>query len=376
MKKISQYKVDNGILFSLIILSIISITTIYSTQNLLPNHLDNLYIKQIVWFIIGFGIAYGLMAIGNEYIYRNIWFLYIVGVISLIAILLFAPTINGAQCWFIIPGIGTIQPSEFMKVFLIITLAKVIDEFNEDYSDPTIKDELKFLTKVLVIVGIPIILTFLQPDTGIVIIYLVIAVAMLFVSGIRYGWFLAFLSFAIIFCLIIFGIYSINQELFVDIFGTNLFYRLDRIFAWSSGAGMQLENAITAIGSAGITGHGFNNTPVYFPEPQTDFVFAVFASNYGLVGSIALIGLLIFFNTRIININNKNISNMNKYVIAGIAGMLIYQQIQNIGMTIGLLPITGITLPFISYGGSSTLSYMIMIGIIFNISNQSLRYTN
>ncbi len=89
-----------------------------------------------------------------------------------------------------------------------------------------------------------------------------------------------------------------------------------------------------------------------------------------------LILLLLFFDIRLIQIALKSRSNKNKYVIAGIVGMLIYQQIQNIGMTIGLMPITGITLPFISYGGSSLLSYMIMAGIIFNISNETLRYTN
>jgi len=376
MKNISRYRVDNSILITLIILSIVSITTIYSAQRLLPSYMDNLYIKQIIWFVIGFGIAYGLMTIGNEFIYRNIWIGYIIGILSLIAVLIFAPTINGAKCWFVVPGLGNFQPSEFIKIILIITLAKVIDEFNEENIEPTIKEELNFLIKILFIVGIPIILTFLQPDTGIVIIYLIITIAMLFISGIRYGWFILLFGIIITLCAIVFGTYYINQDLFVNIFGTNLFYRLDRILDWSSGTGMQLKNAVTAIGSAGFTGHGFNKTPIYFPEPQTDFIFAIFASNYGLFGSIMLIGLLMFFNFRLININNKNIANINRYIIAGIVSMLVYQQVQNIGMTIGLLPITGITLPFISYGGSSILSNMIMIGIIFNISNQSLRFTN
>ena len=127
---------------------------------------------------------------------------------------------------------------------------------------------------------------------------------------------------------------------------------------------------MTAIGSAGLFGFGRNNTPIYFPEPQTDFIFAVYSSNFGFVGSIILILLLLGLDLRLIVIAHKTNTNINKYIISGCIAMLIYQQIQNIGMTFGLLPITGITLPFISYGGSSLISYLIMIGIILNISKE------
>ena len=168
----------------------------------------------------------------------------------------------------------------------------------------------------------------------------------------------------------------LNQDLFIKIFGTSFFLRVDRLLDWSSGSGYQLQNGMTAIGSGGLFGNGFKNIPIYFPEPQTDFIFAVIASNFGLIGSLGLISLIIYFDVKLVQTAINSQKNLNKYIIAGIIGMLIYQQFQNIGMTIGIMPITGITLPFISYGGSSLLSYMIMVGIIFNISNDSLRYTN
>jgi len=376
MKHVSKYKVEKGILIPLIILAIISITTIYSAQGLLNSDYSSLYLKQALWFVVGFGFAYLIMYIGNDFLYRNAYILYIIGVISLIALLLFAPTINNARAWFSIPGVGTIQPSEFMKIILIITLARVIDDFNESHSSPSITDEFKFLFKVGMIVLIPSVLTFLQPDTGVVLIYLLITICMLFVSGIRYRWFLfafGLLGLAIGSVLIV---YFLNQELFINVFGIDFFYRIDRLLDWQQGSGLQLENALMAIGSGGLFGKGFMNTPIYFPEPQTDFIFAVFASNYGLMGSLLLITLLVFFDVKVINLGTKSANNINKYVIAGIVGMLIYQQIQNIGMTIGLMPITGITLPFISYGGSSLLSYMLMAGILFSISNENLRFTN
>ena len=109
---------------------------------------------------------------------------------------------------------------------------------------------------------------------------------------------------------------------------------------------------------------------------QTDFIFAVFASNTGFIGAISLIIIMLIFDLTLIGYVNKTSNDMDKYAIGGIIGVLLFQQIYNISMTIGLLPIMGITLPFISYGGSSLLSYMLLLGIVFNVSNESLRYTN
>lgn len=376
MKNISKYKVDRWILIPMILFAMISILTIYSAQSMLPSYMHDLAFRQLVWYIIGFGLAYFIMFIGNDFIYRNIWILYGIGIVMLILLLIFGTPINDAKCWFTIPGIGTIQPSEFMKIILIIAIGTLIHDFNENFNNPTLMEEFKFLIKVGIVVLIPSILTFLQPDTGVVLIYLLITTVMLFVAGIRYRWFLIGFGIIAFVIAVVLVIYFISTDLFVDIFGTSFFLRVDRLLDWSNKSGFQLQNGISAIGSGGLFGNGFNHTPVYFPEPQTDFIFAVFGSNFGFIGTLALLSLIVFFDIKLITIAIKNTSNLNKYVISGIVGMLIYQQLQNIGMTFGLMPITGITLPFISYGGSSLLSYMIMAGIFFNISNESLRYTN
>ena len=376
MKIISKYKVDKFIIIPLIIFAFISIITINSAQELLPSYMNTLALKQGLWYIAGFLLAYFIMFISNDFIYDNIWIFYGIGILLLILLLIFGTPINNAKCWFSIPGLGTFQPSEFMKIILIVTNAVLIDKFNRDFSNPTIMEEFKFLIKIGIVVLIPSFLTFLQPDTGVVLIYLLITITMLFVSGIRYRWFALLIGIIALLVATVLLVYFINTDTFIKIFGTDFFLRIDRLLDWSSKSGYQLENGISAIGSGGLFGHGFKNTPIYFPEPQTDFIFAVFASNFGFLGTIFLLGLIIFFDIKLINVAIKNNNNINKYVIAGIVGMLIYQQLQNIGMTFGLMPITGITLPFISYGGSSLLSYMIMAGIIFNISNQNLRYKN
>lgn len=376
MNKISKYKVEYGILIPLIIFAIISILTIFSATKVLPTSYNSLPIKQLIWYILGFILAYSIMFIGNESLTKNAKILYIIGIISLIGLFFFGKSINNAKCWYEIKGIGTIQPSEFMKIILIIVLGNMIDNFHNNYNDPTVMEEFKFLFKVFIVVLIPSILTFLQPDTGVVLIYLIITIIMLFVSGIRYRWFVIAFSLLAIIVGIVLAIYFLNSNLFVNIFGTSFFLRVDRLLDWSNGSGYQLEKGLSAIGSANLFGYGFLNTPLYFPEAETDFIFAVYSSNFGFLGSLFLISLITFFDIKLILSASKCDKPIYKYIMAGIIGMLIYQQVQNIGMTFGLLPITGITLPFISYGGSSLLSYMIMMGIVFNISNDSLRYRN
>ena len=165
--------------------------------------------------------------------------------------------------------------------------------------------------------------------------------------------------------------YKCNLDLFIDIFGSGLLLRMDRLFEWLIKDGYQLSHSLSAIGSAGLFGFGFNHTPIYFPEADTDFIFAVFSSNKGIVGSLVLIVIITIFDITLIKKGLCVKDAISKYIISGTVGMLLYCQVQNIGMTYGVLPITGITLPFISYGGSSLLSYLILIGIIINMKEKN-----
>lgn len=366
-------RLNKKILIPICMMAIISIITIYSALTYTSSELGNLALRQALWYFIGAILVAFLIHMKNEYLYRHTVFLYIFGNILLLGLLLFAEPVNNSRCWFTIPGIGSIQPSEFMKIFLMLMLTTMIHNFRSDYKNPSVKQEFIFILKTLVIVLIPSVLTFLQPDTGAVIIYFIIYFCMMFISGIRIRWFLIAGGLIILLLAIIFGIFFLQQDLFIDLFGTDLFYRFERIFNWQSGTGLQLENALAAIGSAGLFGHGFNQTPIYFPESSTDFIFAVYASNFGLIGVFVLLGIIIYFDVQIILLAKRKLVDTDKYILAGILGMLLFQQIQNIGMTVGLLPITGITLPFISYGGSSLLSYMILVGIILNISMEKSR---
>lgn len=377
MLKLKKFRFHSSLIFCVFLFMIISCFTIYSAMIYLPNYLGNLAWKQFIWYIIGWIMIGMILRINKQRIYQYVWYIYITNVFFLFLLLVIGEPINGSKCWFMIPGIGSIQPSEFMKIVLILLSSIITSNWLEKIKKvPTLTLELIFLGKILIIWMIPSILTFLEPDTGAVLIYSIIILSILLVSPLRKRWFIVGITLLIILLSTFLGIYFWKQELFVDLFGTDLFYRVDRLLDWKTGTGMQLENSLTAIGSSGILGHGYRNTPIYFPESGTDFIFAVYASNFGLIGCIFLLMFICYFDYALIQVAKSANNSTDKFVIAGILGMLIYQQFQNIGMTLGILPITGITLPFISYGGSSLLSYMIMIGIVFNIYHHNKRTIN
>lgn len=372
MWKIKDYKVDTFLLSLILILGFISIITINSTSSIISNA-SSLAFKQGLWYLVGFIIILVVLKIKNEYFFRITNFLYILFNILLFLLLIFGTPINNAKCWFTIPGIGAFQPSEFMKIILILKLSIYINNYKLKYSD-SIKNEFKLIFNTFLIVLIPSILTFLEPDTGNVLIYFIIYITILFMSGIRYRWFFIGIFSVLLLVGSILFIYFFNQDMFISLFGTSFFLRIDRLLDWKNGSGYQLLNGLVSIGSGGMFGYG--NIPLYFPEAETDFIFASYASIWGFLGTLFILLIILLLDYKIIKIGFTSKQNINKYLIAGIVGMLFYQQVQNISMTFGLLPITGITLPFISYGGSSLICYMFLVGIVLNISRENKKMLN
>ncbi len=372
-----KIKIHLPLVVCLFLFMIISIITISSAMTYLSDSLGNLVIKQLIWYLIGIFVSLFILKLSNQALYQSAWYIYMLNILLLFLLLMIGKPINGSKCWFIFPGIGSIQPSEFMKISLILILSVTVSQWIQKLKkEPTLKQEIILLGKASVLFGIPAILTFLEPDTGAVFIYFIIFISILWTSPLRKRWFFIGIMIMSIVLGIFLGIYFFKQQLFVDLFGTDLFYRIDRILDWKNGTGMQLENSLTAIGSSGMFGHGYNRTPIYFPESGTDFIFAVYASNFGFLGSIFLLGMIFIFDKMLIHFAKDTENITNKLIISGISGMLLYQQFQNIGMTLGIVPITGITLPFISYGGSSLLSYLILVGLLLNIYHYQKKTIN
>ncbi len=363
-----------NIIFSLILFSIISILSIYTTRDFLNASLSNLYLKQLFFYLIGMFITIFITYKGFNLLKRYHYLIYIGINILLLFLLIFGVSVNGSKCWFYIGPIS-FQPSELMKISLIITLASIISKYKLSH-DKNMKKEFFLIVKLFILTLIPSILTFLEPDTGVVIIYFMILFTFLIFAGLNKKWYIIGSLFFVFVVGTFFFLYFFERDLFLNIVGENIFYRLDRIFNWASNSGYQLENGLIAIGSSHLLGFGFNNNPLYFPEPETDFIFPTFVSNFGFLGAIFLLFIILVFDTSILRLATKKIKLVDKYIIIGIFIMLFYGQVQNIAMTLGLLPITGIPLPFISYGGSSLISYMFIIGVILNINKIRLKYRN
>ena len=362
---------NNKIILSLISFFVISLISVFTSLKITNTSLGNIFIKQIIFYVIGIIILLISYYKKKEIIKYSFW-LYLFFNILLLLLLIIGVSINGSKCWLIIGPIS-FQPSEFVKIFIIILIAKTLNTYR---SKKNIKKEFKMLLLTFIIVLIPSILTFLEPDTGVVLIYFIIMIGMILYRGINKKWYFIFLIILGIILSIILFFLLFNKDLLINLLDKSIFYRLERIFNWQKQSGYQLENSIITIGSAGLFGFGINNVPLYFPEASTDFIFTTFSSVFGFIGNIILFIVMIIFDINILKLCRKKIKKTDEYIIIGIFSMLLYQQIQNISMTIGLLPITGITLPFISYGGSSLLSYMFIAGIILRIYHDNYKYIN
>lgn len=336
--------------------------------------------RQLLFISLGAIVALFVVIIGSDRIRALRWWIYGFWMIPLIGLFAykhlhipipFVKELNGAVSWFELPGIGTIQPSEFMKIGLVLVVADIIQSHNEHYPhlSRNFKTDFRLLCKIMLAVLPPAILIFIQPDSGVTMIVLFFIALMIFASGIQWRYILTVGGLAIALITLFIVLVGIFPDFLTDTLGVAP-YKLNRFFGWfdpfgtMGSEGMQLAKGLLAIGSGNLVGNGFQSSTVYFPEAHTDFIFAVIGMDFGLIGTLITVILCGLFDYEILNTATLNRGHYNSYVCIGIFGMLFFQQIQNIGMTIGLLPITGVTLPFISSGGSSSISYMILFGLV------------
>lgn len=329
------------------IITIILIFMIFSFNNLIK-YTDDVT-KQLIFFIVGLSIVSIISHMSLKHLYKFIIPIYIILNILLLYLLIFGNRYNGSRAWIDLKYF-TIQPSEFMKITLIILLS-IIASSNQNYP------KVGFILTL-----IPSVLTFLEPDTGNVIFYIVIYLSILFYRLKNIKLLLKVTGVIVVFGSLFLLLYFFNKGLFIDIFGSSFFYRMDRITGLFTSS-YQLDMALINMGSGGLLGL---NDIYSIPEATTDFAFSLMVSLTGFIGSLIYIVVnIIFMNILVEKIkNNDNI--VIEYITFSFLMMYLVQSSIHIAMNIGLFPITGITLPFISYGGSSLIAYFIMIGIISN----------
>ncbi len=362
---------------------ILSISSIYLATPIVTG-VKGLVNKQLVWYLSGFVLLGFIIYLGVDIVYQGLNYAYIFLMIALSLLVLdkyisvpFVSIINGSRAWFIFPGIGSFQPSEFMKIVLILMCARIISEHNAEKKESTFAYDLELFKKILIVAIPPLYLMVRQPDTGIPLIIIISIIAMLSVSGIKRIW--IYVGATVVFTLF-FGfifIFFTQEQILLDLFGGS--YRLTRFYGWLQtekyirSFGNQLYEGLLAIGSAGLFGHPLKEVIVWFAEPQNDFIFAVIGQNFGFIGTSFVVILNVILDIKLLSIAYSHDNQRDKLMIVGLLGMLLFQQVENMGMITGLLPITGITLPFISYGGSSLWSYMIPLAIVFKMSSDNIQ---
>lgn len=369
-------RVDWTLVGFLVLLAIISVTIINSAMGG-GQYSANFGIRQVLYYVLGGFIAFLIMLVSPKKLMKYTYLLYFLFCAALFILIIipetpFTPVINGAKSWYKLGPIS-IQPSEFMKIVLILALAKLISKHNQFTFNKSLETDFKLLLKIFGISIIPMGLILLQNDLGTTLVICAIIVGVIIVSGIT--WKIIAPLFITVFLLASSIILSIifKPSLIENSLGIKT-YQLGRISSWldpytySSGDGYHLTESLKAIGSGQLFGKGFNQGEVYIPENHTDFIFSVIGEEFGFIGSVILILVFLGLMFHLVRLATKIESPFSKLFIIGYTALILFHVLQNIGMTIQLLPITGIPLPFISYGGSSLWSLMCGIGVLLSIS--------
>ncbi|KRN88996.1 rod shape determining protein [Ligilactobacillus ceti DSM 22408] len=335
-------------------------------------------IVQALWYMIGMGVVAFIMQFDAEQLWKIAPLAYGLGVTLLVLVLIFYSrsyaALTGAKSWFAI-GPLTFQPSEVMKPAYILMMSRVITEHNNEHYEHTMRSDWKLLGK-LFLWTLPIaVLLKLQNDFGTMLVFFAILGGLILVSGITWKIIapvvagVGFLgSTAII--LVVY-----NQSILEKI-GFKM-YQFKRVESWlnpsasTSGSAYQLWQSMKAIGSGQLFGKGFNVSNVYVPVRESDMIFSVIGENFGFIGGCILIFIYLLLIFQMIQVTFDTKNEFYAYISTGVIMMILFHVFENIGMSIGLLPLTGIPLPFISQGGSALIGNMIGIGLVM-----SMRYHN
>jgi len=332
----------------------------YAANGLDPEY----YLKRhVINIAIGIMLAWGTTVIDYRLLRAYTPILWGLGVLGLLFVLIpgLGAEVNGAQAWIPLPGGFQIQPAELAKISIIVGLSMLLSERSHNSDEPTSKD----VVRALAVAALPILLILLQPDMGTVFIISASVVAILAVSGAPVKWVAGLLILAVAG-----GIVATKTGIISE-------YQVKRLQAFvdpnadAQGSGYQLRQARITVGSGGLLGTGLFNGPQtngrFVPEQQTDFIFTVAGEELGFVGSGFIILLYIIILMRAFGIARRSSDPYGQMVCTGVIAWFAFQTFENIGMTLGLMPMTGVPLPFMSYGGSSMFANLIGFGLLQNV---------
>lgn len=370
-------RIDYGIVLCVMLLAIIGLLSLYSTTVVIQGESIRATIMQGVWYILGIGAAGVIMLFDSEQLWKLTNILYWIGMGSLVLTLFFydrgLAASTGAKSWINIPIINnTLQPSEFVKIPYILILAKTTTLHNAKYKDRTVESDFYLIGKYIMWSILPFSLIMLQNDLGTTLVYIAILAGIFLVSGIQ--WKILLPIVLVVFVIgagtIILVVY--NRDFLQSVFGVQD-YQFGRIDSWldpyhdTSAQSYQIVQAFKAIGSGGVFGKGLGVSEVYVPVRESDMIFATIAENFGFIGASFLIFTYFVLIYNMIKVVYDTRNEFYTYIATGVIMMIVFHVLENIGMNIGLLPLTGIPLPFVSQGGSALLGNMMGIGLLMSM---------
>lgn len=336
----------------------------YARNGLDPQY----YLKRhVINIAIGVLLAYGTTVIDYRLLRAYTPIFWGLSVLGLVMVLIpgLGSTVNGARAWISLPGGFQIQPAELAKIAIIIGMSMLLSERSHNSDEPSTQDVLQ----ALLIAGLPVLLIIVQPDMGTVFIISASVVTIIAVSGAPSRWVAGLLLVAVL------GAGVAVQTGVISEYQLNRLQTFVDPTADTQGAGYQLRQARITVGSGGLLGTGLFNGPQtngrFVPEQQTDFIFTVAGEELGFIGSGFILLLYLLVLMRAFSIARRTTDPFGRLVTTGVIAWFAFQLFENIGMTLGLMPMTGVPLPFISYGGSSMFATLIGFGLLQNVHARS-----
>ncbi|MBK7143181.1 MAG: rod shape-determining protein RodA [bacterium] len=397
ISRIRYRELDWKLIGAFLALTLIGIATIYSSQhNTNDVYRQSFYLRQIVWLFIAFGAFLAVLHLPQRLFDGGAYAMYIIAVVLLAAVLVVGHTRLGATRWFDFGPIS-FSPSDLAKLAILLTLARFFA-----YTRLPVSSKRRLAISAI-LVAIPMMLILKQPDLGSSLIFPVILIALWFWSGLS-PWYLLlimspFVSMVAAYYWLSWAIYLVALMIFLAVIRpgivlaifimlVNLGFGMVTPFVWEKledyqknriltflnpghdprGAGYQIIQSKIAIGSGGVIGKGYLEGSQarleFLPERHTDFIFSVLGEEFGLLGSLAVVGLFTFAFYRCLRIAVRCRSRFASFVVVGCTAVLFFQFVVNVGMVLGMMPVTGLPLPFVSYGGTALLVSWVFVGMI------------
>lgn len=384
MKRSLDSRVDYSLILPVFCLLVIGVIAIYiAVSHDYPQNIWPILGQQLAWIVLGIIISFVVMFFNTKFLWQATPYLYALGLVLMVLPLIFYnPNLvaaTGAKNWVSIGGVTLFQPSEFMKISYILILARVVVQFTQKHKEKERTIALDFLLILwLIIFTLPVlVLLALQSDLGTALVFVAIFAGLVLLSGVSWKIIIP------IFATVVSGIAGFlaifitkDGRAFMHQIGMPT-YQINRILAWlnpfdyAQTTTYQQAQGQIAIGSGGLFGQGFNVSNLLIPVRESDMIFTVIAEDFGFIGSVLVITLYLLLIYRMLKITLKSNNQFYTYISTGFIMMLLFHIFENIGAVTGLLPLTGIPLPFISQGGSAIISNLIGVGLLLSMSYQT-----